>query len=36
MFLVNPNGTTRARTLAEAPSGAIVQGNAADVTTLAA
>jgi hypothetical protein len=34
MFLVNPNGTTRARTLAEAPSGAIVQGNAADVTTL--
>lgn len=34
MFLVNPNGTTRARTLAESPSGAIVQGNAADVTTL--
>lgn len=34
MFLVNPNGTTRARTLSEAPSGAIVQGNAADVTTL--
>lgn len=34
MFLVNPNGTTRARTLAESPSGAIVSGNAADVTTL--
>jgi hypothetical protein len=34
LFLVNPNGTTRARTLAESPNGAIVQGNAADVNTL--
>jgi hypothetical protein len=34
LFLVNPNGTTRARTLAESPNGAIVQGNAADVSTL--
>ena len=34
LFLVNPNGTTRARTLAESPNGAITQGNAADVTTL--
>jgi len=34
LFLVNPNGTTRAKTLAEAPNGAIVQGNAADVTVL--
>jgi hypothetical protein len=34
LFLVSPNGTTRARTLADSPNGAIVQGNAADVTTL--
>jgi hypothetical protein len=34
LFLVNPNGTTRAKVLAEAPNGAIVQGNAQDVTTL--
>lgn len=34
LFLVNPNGTTRPRTLATAPNGAIVQGNAADVTVL--
>ena len=34
LFLVNPNGTTRARTLAESPNGPIVQGNAADVNTL--
>ena len=34
LFLVAPNGTTRLRTLAEAENGAIVEGNAADVTTL--
>jgi len=34
LFLVNPNGTTRARTLAESPNGAIVQGTANDVSTL--
>ena len=31
---VNPNGTTRARTLAEAPNGAIVQGSEGDVSVL--
>jgi len=31
---VNPNGTTRAATLAESPNGAIVQGNASDITCL--
>ena len=34
LFLVNPNGTTRAKTLAESPNGAIAQGNAADVSVL--
>jgi len=34
LFLVNPNGTTRAKTLADSPNGAIVQGNAGDVSTL--
>ena len=34
LFLVNPNGTTRARTLAESPNGAITQGNATDVSVL--
>ena len=34
LFLVSPNGTTRPRTLAESPNGAIVQGNAQDVTVL--
>jgi hypothetical protein len=34
IFLVNPNGTTRPRTLASAPNGSIVQGNAQDVTVL--
>ena len=32
--MVNPNGTTRARTLAESPNGAITQGNAQDVSVL--
>ena len=36
LFLVNPNGITRARTLAESPNGAIRDGNAADVTVLQA
>ena len=34
LFLVNPNGTTRPKVLAESPNGAIVQGNAQDVTVL--
>jgi len=34
LFLVNPNGTTRLRTLAQSENGAIVQGNAEDVTVL--
>ena len=34
LFLVNPNGTTRPRTLANAANGAIVQGNANDVTVV--
>lgn len=34
LFLVNPNGTTKASTLAKAPNGAIREGNAADVTVL--
>jgi hypothetical protein len=34
LFMVAPNGTTRKRTLAQSSNGAIVEGNAADVTTL--
>jgi len=34
LFLVRPNGTTRIRSVAEAPSGAIIQGDAQDVSTL--
>ena len=34
LFMVNPNSTTRAKTLAESKNGAIVSGNAADVSTL--
>lgn len=34
LFLVNPNGTTRPRILANSPNGAIVQGNSEDVTVL--
>jgi hypothetical protein len=34
LFLVNPNGTTSQKTLAEAANGAIVQGTEADVSTL--
>ena len=34
LFLVRPNGTTKQATLAQAPNGAIVQGDANDVTTL--
>ncbi len=34
LFLVNPNGTTRQRVLAESSNGAIVQGNADDVSVL--
>jgi hypothetical protein len=34
LFLVNPNGTTRARTLSESPNGAIREGSASDVSVL--
>ena len=34
LFLVNPNGTTRPRTLSSAANGAIVQGNANDVSVI--
>jgi len=34
LFMVNPNGTTRAKTLADAPNGAIVQGSDGDVSVL--
>lgn len=34
VFMVNPNGTTRARDLAKAESGDIINGNAAEVTVL--
>jgi len=34
LFLVNPNGTTRAKSLAESPNGSITQGNANDVSVL--
>ena len=34
LFLVNPNGTTRLKTLAQSSNGAIVQGNADDVSVL--
>ena len=34
LFMVSPNGTTRARTLAKSANGSIVEGSAADVTVL--
>lgn len=34
LFLVNPNGTTKMKDVSDAPSGAVRQGNAADVTVL--
>ena len=34
LFLVSPNGTTKAKALAESPNGGIVSGNAADVSVL--
>ena len=34
LFMVAPNGVTRARVLAEAPNGAIVEGSANDVSVL--
>ena len=34
LFMVNPNGTTRPRALSNAENGAIIHGNAADVTVL--
>lgn len=34
LMLVNPNGTTSQKTIAEAPNGAVVEGNLADVTVL--
>ncbi len=34
LFLVRPNGTTKARSLATSPNGAIIQGDANDVSVL--
>ena len=34
IFLVNPNGVTRAATLAKAPNGAIREGSAADISVM--
>ena len=34
LFLVNPNGQTRASTLAKAPNGAIREGSAADISVM--
>ena len=34
VFLVNPNGTTRASTLSKAPNGAIREGNAQDISVM--
>ena len=34
LFLVSPNGSTKAKTLAQAPNGGIVQGNDTDVSVL--
>ena len=34
IFLVNPNGTTRIKDITNTPNGAVVQGNAGDVTVL--
>ena len=34
LFLVSPNGTTRASTLAQSPNGAIVEGSSNDVSVL--
>lgn len=34
LFLVAPNGTTRTKTIAEAPNGSVVTGTAADITTM--
>ena len=34
VFVVNPNGVTRAQTLAKAPNGAIREGSAQDISTL--
>ena len=36
LFMVRPNGTTKIRAVADAPNGAIVSGDANDVTTLQA
>ena len=36
LFLVNPNGTTRQKDLAESPNGAIISGNAEEVSALQA
>jgi len=36
LFMVNPNGTTNKEDIANAENGAVVDGNAADVTTLQA
>ena len=34
LFLISPNGSTRASSVAKAPNGAIIEGNASDVSVL--
>ena len=36
LFMISPNGTTRASSIAKAPNGAIIEGNAQDVSVLQA
>ena len=36
LFLVSPSGTTRASAISKAPNGAIIEGNAGDVSVLQA
>ena len=36
LFMISPNGTTRASSVAKAPNGAIIEGNAQDVSVLQA
>ena len=36
LFMISPNGSTRASSIAKAPNGAIIEGNAQDVSVLQA
>ena len=36
LFMIAPNGSTRASSVAKAPNGAIIEGNASDVSVLQA